>query len=350
MADDSPSPKVPGEILKASGILFVTPDQRVLLMRRTGRDYAGTWAFPGGGLEAGETAEAAARRETLEETGLDYGGDLAEWTHRIRDGVDFTTYIAARSPEFVPALNDEHDAYQWLERTAVLDLPDLHPGCKIALLRFDLDELGIAKAIRAGELTSPQRYVNLLLIALRITGTGSAYRNADGMDEYVWRDPSIYMNDEFLERCQGLPVIWVHPKTNDNLLDTDEYRERSVGAVMLPYLKPEAQEVWGVARVSDGEIAHILQTEEISTSPGVLVGGKKYRLEDGKPILIEGKPTLIDHIALIPGPGVWDVGGPLAGVESVRADSSTPIYASKLDLAIAKARDWRIHHAYRYGR
>lgn len=83
---------------------------------------------------------------------------------------------------------------------------------------MSLDELGIAKAIQTGELTSPQRYGNLLLIAIRITGTGVAYRQS--LEEFVWRDPSLYLNPEFLERCNGLSVILEHPE--ESVLNTEE--------------------------------------------------------------------------------------------------------------------------------
>jgi 8-oxo-dGTP diphosphatase len=42
----------------------------VLLVRRGGETYGGLWSFPGGHVEWGESIEAAARREVLEETGL----------------------------------------------------------------------------------------------------------------------------------------------------------------------------------------------------------------------------------------------------------------------------------------
>jgi ADP-ribose pyrophosphatase YjhB (NUDIX family) len=45
----------------------------VLLVRRGKPPSAGSWSIPGGAQEVGETAESAARRELLEETGLQVG-------------------------------------------------------------------------------------------------------------------------------------------------------------------------------------------------------------------------------------------------------------------------------------
>ncbi len=45
----------------------------VLLIRRAKPPNAGAWSLPGGAQELGETAEAGARRELLEETGVTVG-------------------------------------------------------------------------------------------------------------------------------------------------------------------------------------------------------------------------------------------------------------------------------------
>jgi ADP-ribose pyrophosphatase YjhB (NUDIX family) len=57
-------PPVPG------AIAIVLTDTHVLLVQRGKQPDAGFWGFPGGHLEPGETAYAAARRELHEETGL----------------------------------------------------------------------------------------------------------------------------------------------------------------------------------------------------------------------------------------------------------------------------------------
>lgn len=64
------------DIPAASGKLFAPADLDVLLLQRahTLDDHPGQVAFPGGGIDAGESAVEAALREAREETGLDPAG------------------------------------------------------------------------------------------------------------------------------------------------------------------------------------------------------------------------------------------------------------------------------------
>lgn len=49
---------------------IIVQDGRVLMVRRAVKEGELMWQFPAGAIEDGESAEAAAVRETLEETGL----------------------------------------------------------------------------------------------------------------------------------------------------------------------------------------------------------------------------------------------------------------------------------------
>jgi ADP-ribose pyrophosphatase YjhB (NUDIX family) len=51
--------------------IIVAYEGRLLLQQRAMEPSRGKWTFPGGFLEVGERAEDGARRETLEEVGLD---------------------------------------------------------------------------------------------------------------------------------------------------------------------------------------------------------------------------------------------------------------------------------------
>ncbi len=53
--------------------VIVLKGEEVLLIKRGRPPAQNQWSLPGGGQELGETAEAAARRELLEETGLEVG-------------------------------------------------------------------------------------------------------------------------------------------------------------------------------------------------------------------------------------------------------------------------------------
>lgn len=156
------------------------------------------------------------------------------------------------------------------------------------------------------------------MVNLRITGTGLAYRSS--IDEHVWRDPATYLNDEFLARCNGLSVIVNHP--DDLILDDKEFEKRIVGAVMLPYIKSD--EVWAICRVYSDEIVDEIRQGEVSTSPSVVFNrdsGNVIVSPEGseESVLIEGKPYLIDHIALVTKEhgtrGVWDKNQAPSGIE-----------------------------------
>ena len=231
---------------KAAGALLLTSDKLVLFLKRgSGGDHPGEWCFPGGHTDGDESANDTAVRETKEETGFDLNPESMALLTRSKtpviaadpdpsaamppvptdvalpgsvgagpavneevEEVDFTTFLASVDAPFMPKLSDEHTAWAW----AKADSPPepLHPGCRVALARLSMDELDVARAMVAGQLISPQFFENMYLWDMRITGTGFAYRHS--MDEFVWRDPSLYLNQGFLDRCNGLIVIVEHPE------------------------------------------------------------------------------------------------------------------------------------------
>lgn len=89
-----------------------------LVMRRaTGRLYEGEWRMVGGKIEPGETMVQAAVRELREETArapellwaLPSANIFTAWE---RDAVQVAPAFAVRL-RADPALNDEHDAFDW---------------------------------------------------------------------------------------------------------------------------------------------------------------------------------------------------------------------------------------------
>jgi 8-oxo-dGTP pyrophosphatase MutT (NUDIX family) len=67
----------PGDYPLTGSVAGTAGGPALLLTRRaaTLRSHGGQWSFPGGRVDAGETAEDAARRELREELGLELGGD-----------------------------------------------------------------------------------------------------------------------------------------------------------------------------------------------------------------------------------------------------------------------------------
>jgi dATP pyrophosphohydrolase len=101
----------------------LAPDQpagvELLLLRRAeGTSYEGAWRMVGGGIDAGEAAWEAARRELREETGctadrlwtLPSVNTFYEWQS---DRISLTPAFAAQLSGADITLNAEHDAFRW---------------------------------------------------------------------------------------------------------------------------------------------------------------------------------------------------------------------------------------------
>lgn len=304
------------EPVRAAGVMLVAPSGSILFLQRgAGGDFPGSWAFPGGKIEDGEAPDDAAARECEEEAGFRPPLVGAPLCRRVKDGADFTTFVHKVDEEFIPTLCDESTAYAWAPPDHAPE--PLHPGCVVALARAGMNELGVARAMVAGDLVSPQRYGKMSLYDMRLTGTGLSYRGT--LDEHVYRRPEIYLNQDFLDRCAGLPVIWIHPPKNT--LDSKEFARRVIGAVMMAYIKGD--DVWAICRVYDDDAIAEMDAKQLSTSPAVVFRDPSENTElefgNGSKLLIEGEPTLLDHLAVVPN-GVWDKGGEPSGI---RADAQS---------------------------
>ena len=79
----------PGPALRlVAAALIVRGDQVLICQRRADQPMALQWEFPGGKIEAGETAEQALARELDEELGIAaaIGPRVAQIRHRYRNG------------------------------------------------------------------------------------------------------------------------------------------------------------------------------------------------------------------------------------------------------------------------
>lgn len=90
----------------------------VLLVRRGGHPYLGCWALPGGFVEPGETATAAAFRELEEETGfkdvpLEQLGIYSEPGRDPRCWTASEAYVALVEPGTEPSAGDDAADARW---------------------------------------------------------------------------------------------------------------------------------------------------------------------------------------------------------------------------------------------
>ncbi len=122
---EDPEPRRPVDV--AVGVLIDADGRFLMTSRPDGKVYAGYWEFPGGKLEAGESVEAALRRELHEEIGITIGA--AEPWH-----VTLVDYAHARVRLHFCKVRDwqgefemrEHQAMAW--QTLPVEVSPVLPG------------------------------------------------------------------------------------------------------------------------------------------------------------------------------------------------------------------------------
>ena len=87
-ADGAPAELVKEQLRRpvdvAVGVLIDAEGRFLLTSRPAGKVYAGSWEFPGGKFEPGETLEQALRRELHEELGITIGA-VQPWQQEVFD-------------------------------------------------------------------------------------------------------------------------------------------------------------------------------------------------------------------------------------------------------------------------
>lgn len=127
--DEKPAP------VECAGAIVRDEAGRLLLVRRGRPPGQGLWSVPGGRIEPGETAEAAAAREVREETGLEVAvgavlitAEIADGTYRVRD-------FDARVVGGELLAGDDASEVRWVSDDELDDL-ELSPGLREELLKL----------------------------------------------------------------------------------------------------------------------------------------------------------------------------------------------------------------------
>ena len=106
------------------GVIIIR-NGKILLGKRRNAHGAGSWCCPGGHLEYGESFETCARREVMEETGLEImnirKGTFTNDRFEKEDRHYVTLFMLADCPEGTPAVREPEkcERWDWFSKTAL---------------------------------------------------------------------------------------------------------------------------------------------------------------------------------------------------------------------------------------
>jgi 8-oxo-dGTP diphosphatase len=140
------------------GAVVLDSHGRVLLVKRAHAPLKGEWSLPGGGVEIGETLEAAVARELMEETGLTVRvGPVVEVLDRIEQRADgrveyhfvIIDYLCHATGERLVRGSDAEDV-QWVTVEQLADYGVRENAVAVIMKAIALASTGSTPAGRAG--------------------------------------------------------------------------------------------------------------------------------------------------------------------------------------------------------
>ena len=96
------------------GVAVVRSGAVLAARRARPHSTAGSWEFPGGKVEPGETDEAALGRECLEELSMPVVVGRLLASSPVRDGLTLHVYLGELPDGAQPRLGPDHDELRWL--------------------------------------------------------------------------------------------------------------------------------------------------------------------------------------------------------------------------------------------
>lgn len=140
----------------------------------------------------------------------------------------------------------------------------------------------------------------VLLVSMRITGTGEKVRQTTEGEMLFDRPAEIFLADEFAKSCISVPVV----VNGDGEHPLDAGFDKTVGVIAETFV--DGSELWGVCRITDSRFFEALKKGDFSTSPYV----RRKTHKDGETI-VESDPELV-HLAIVTN-GFWDSEKPAIG-------------------------------------
>jgi 8-oxo-dGTP pyrophosphatase MutT (NUDIX family) len=101
-----------------AAVVYAERGGKILLLKRQAGALSGQWFLPGGAVERGELPEEGARRELVEEAGLDVDGDLelvGAYPIRVYGGDCIQLSYRGRLRDGEVVVSSEHSAARWID-------------------------------------------------------------------------------------------------------------------------------------------------------------------------------------------------------------------------------------------